>query len=552
MSKRVSGKIVDVFNRRIFKGIIEIESGRIKNISKADKVEDIFILPGLIDSHVHIESSMLIPSEFSKMVVPRGTISVVSDPHEIANVHGVEGVEFMMKNAEKTPLKIFFGAPSCVPATPFETNGAVLDHEDIEYLLSNGCVVLSEMMNFPGVISGDEEVMRKIEVAKKLGKNIDGHALGLSNHDLKTYVDAGISTDHECSSLDEALEKIDLGMNILIREGSAAKNFEALSSLIESNTDKSMLCTDDSHPDELLKIGHIDKLIKRGLKKGYSIFDLIRVASVNPVKHYNIPVGLLRIGDCADFICVDDLENFNVVCTFIDGEAVFERGENKIVPTEEIPLNHFNATKITMEDIEVVSEGCNTSINVIEAFDGDLFTKKYLWDHNTKKGEKVTINVDKDILKIVVVNRYKKSNPQIGFIKNFGLKRGAIGGSIAHDSHNIILIGADDESIVDVCNRLIETKGGIALKDPLKNYIEELALPFSGLMTNDDGVKVAGEYDKLNSMAKEMGCLFNAPFMTLAFMSLQVIPEIKLGDKGLFDVNSFKFIPVFTNGKEQL
>jgi adenine deaminase len=550
VNREFSGKIIDVFRRRIYGGVIRIVDGKINSIIESDDIEDVYILPGLIDSHVHIESSMLIPTEFSRLVVPRGTVAVVSDPHEIANVHGVKGVEFMLQNAKRSPLKMFFGAPSCVPATEFETNGAVIGHEEIKYLLSNGCIVLSEMMNFPGVISGDKEVMKKIEVAKSLGKKIDGHALGLSNHDLRKYVEAGISTDHECSTLDEALEKIDLGMKILIREGSAAKNFEALSSLIETHTNDVMLCTDDSHPDELLKIGHIDKLIKRGLKKGYSIFDLLTVASVNPVKHYGLPVGLLRIGDPADFICVDDLENFNVTCTFIDGEPVYERGKNKIISVDEIPLNHFNASKIKKEDIKVYSKGCKTSINVIEAFDGDLFTKKFLWQHNYKNGEEVRTDTDLDILKIVVVNRYIDSKPAVGFIRNFGLKSGAIGGSIAHDSHNIILIGVDDESIVKVCNRLIDMKGGIALIDPSLNVIEELALPYSGLMTNEDGIKVAEKYDALNKKAKELGCGFHAPFMTLAFMSLLVIPEIKIGDKGLFDVTSFNFIPIFENGNE--
>jgi adenine deaminase len=550
VSREVSGKIIDLFRRRIYGGVIRIVNGKINSIIESEDIEDVYILPGLIDSHVHIESSMLIPNEFSRLVVPRGTVAVVSDPHEIANVHGVKGVEFMLQNAKRSPLKMFFGAPSCVPATEFETNGAVIGHEEIKYLLSNGCIVLSEMMNFPGVISGDKEVMKKIEVAKSLGKKIDGHALGLSNHDLRKYVEAGISTDHECSTLDEALEKIDLGMKILIREGSAAKNFEALSSLIETHTNDVMLCTDDSHPDELLKIGHIDKLIKRGLKKGYSIFDLLTVASVNPVKHYGLPVGLLRIGDPADFICVDDLVNFNVTCTFIDGEPVYERGKNKIISVDEIPLNHFNASKIKKEDIKVYSKGCKTSINVIEAFDGDLFTKKFLWQHNYKNGEEVRTDTDLDILKIVVVNRYIDSKPTVGFIRNFGLKSGAIGGSIAHDSHNIILIGVDDESIVKVCNRLIDMKGGIALIDPALNVIEELALPYSGLMTNEDGIKVAEKYDALNKKAKELGCGFHAPFMTLAFMSLLVIPEIKIGDKGLFDVTSFNFIPIFENGNE--
>ncbi len=545
MKQFISGKIVDVFNRRIFDGVIVVENKIIVDIYESENVENIFILPGLIDSHVHIESSMLIPTEFSKMIVPRGTVSVVSDPHEIANVHGISGVEFMINNAAKSPVKMFFGAPSCVPATSFETSGATLNHKDVETLLKNGCVVLSEMMNFPGVINGEEEVMKKIAVAKKLGKNIDGHALGLSNQNLKKYVDAGISTDHECSTLEEALEKIELGMKILIREGSAAKNFEALSTLIKTHSDDVMLCTDDSHPDELLKIGHIDKLIKRGLKKGYSIFDLITTASVNPVMHYNLPVGLLRKGDSADFICVDNLDDFTVISTFINGDVVYDKGITFIDSQKEIPLNHFNATKIIAEDIKVYSPGAGTSINVIEAFDGDLYTKNFVWMHNISEGEEVLSDVGSDILKVVIVNRYKKAMPTVGFIKNFGLKSGAIGGSIAHDSHNVILIGVDDQSIIDVGNRLIELKGGIVLKDFGSDQFVELPLPFSGLMTNTPGEKVANKYEELNIAVKSMGCTFNAPFMTMAFMSLLVIPEIKLSDKGLFDVNTFSFLPVF-------
>ncbi len=549
MRKSISGTIVDVFNRRFLKGIVVIEDEIIVDIYESDKVDDVFILPGLIDSHVHIESSMLIPTEFSKMIVPRGTVSVVSDPHEIANVHGISGVEFMMSNAAKSPVKMFFGAPSCVPATNFETSGATLDHKDVEALLKNGCVVLSEMMNFPGVIDGDEEVMKKIAVAKKLGKSIDGHALGLSNDNLKKYVDAGISTDHECSTLEEALEKVELGMKILIREGSAAKNFEALSSLIKTHPGNVMLCTDDSHPDELLNIGHIDKLIKRGLKKGYSIFDLITVASVNPVKHYNLPVGLLRKGDSADFICVENLDDFTVISTFINGEIVYDKGITFIDSQSEIPLNHFNATKIIADDIKIYSPGAGTSINVIEAFDGDLYTKNFVWKHNISEGDEVLSDVGNDILKIVIVNRYKNAAPTVGFIKNFGLKRGAIGGSIAHDSHNLILIGVDDQSIIDVGNRLIELKGGIVLKDFGAEQFVELPLPFSGLMTNSPGESVANKYEELNTTVKSMGCSFNAPFMTMAFMSLLVIPEIKLSDKGLFDVNTFRFLPVFNNFK---
>jgi len=549
MKKSISGTIVDVFNRWIYKGIVVIENKIIVDIYESDNVDDVFILPGLIDSHVHIESSMLIPTEFSKMIVPRGTVSVVSDPHEIANVHGISGVEFMMSNAAKSPVKMYFGAPSCVPATTFETSGATLDHNDVEALLKNGCVVLSEMMNFPGVINGDVEVMKKIAIAKKLGKRIDGHALGLSNHNLKKYVDAGISTDHECSTLDEAKEKIKLGMNILIREGSAAKNFEALSSLIKTHPDNVMLCTDDSHPDELLNLGHIDKLIKRGLKKGFSIFDLITVASVNPVKHYNLPVGLLRIGDFADFICVDNLSDFTVISTFINGEAIYSKGITYIDSQIETPLNHFNATKIIEDDIKVYSPGVETSINVIEAFDGDLYTKNFVWKHNIAQGEEVLSNVGCDILKIVIINRYKKAVPTVGFIKNFGLINGAMGGSIAHDSHNLILIGVDDQSIIDVGNRLIELKGGIVLKQKGAEQFVELPLPFSGLMTNVQGEKVANKYEELNTTVKNMGCSFDAPFMTMAFMSLLVIPEIKLSDKGLFDVNTFSFLPVFNNIK---
>ncbi len=543
METKYQGIVVDVLNRRQFKGEIVVKNGKIDSIRVCEHDCENYILPGFIDAHVHIESSMTVPSSFARMVVSRGTVAVVSDPHEIANVMGEEGIDFMIKDAHSVPLKIYFGVPSCVPATPFESSGCILDENTVDRLLSrNDLHFLSEMMNFPGVIQGSPDVMSKIKSSQKYNKLIDGHAPGLRGDDLKRYVQAGISTDHECFSYDEALEKIQLGMKILIREGSAAKNFNELCRLIDEYPDMVMLCTDDSHPDTLLEEGHIDKLIKRGLAKGIDLYNLLNAAIVNPVNHYKLNVGLLQEGDPADFIIVDDLQNFRVQQTIIDGISVYENGNVLFVENMPTAINVFNRNKINEEDLALkIKPG---KIRVITVADGELVTGQELHDPLVKN-RNVVSDTDRDILKLVVMSRYKNDPVQIGFIKNIGLKKGAIASSIAHDSHNIIAVGVSDADIVSVVNKLIENKGGIVVGDTRKQLFLELEV--AGLMTRKKGEEVAALYNQLIERSREFGSSLESPFMTIAFMSLLVIPELKLGDKGLFDVNKFDFVDVFVN-----
>ena len=536
----VSGKIIDLINKKIFSGKINIRNRKIHEIIKCETNEDQYILPGLIDAHVHIESSMLSPSEFARVAVKHGTVATVSDPHEIANVLGLEGVHFMIENGNKVPFKFYFGAPSCVPATDFETSGAKLAAEDIEYLIRDNKVsYLAEVMNFPGVISRNNEVIRKIKVAKKYNVMIDGHAPGLSGKDLKKYCAEGITTDHECTSIKEAEEKIFSGMKILIREGSAAKNFNTLIPLLKIYPDEIMFCSDDLHPDDLME-GHINKLMLRGLDQGYNLFDLLRAATYNPVMHYNMDVGLLRKDDPADFIVIDSLEQFNVRNTYVNGEEVYGQGKTNIRKVITPRINRFECNPISEEMLKIRDKG--TNILVMGARDGELFTSKEIYRAKINNGL-ATTSVENDILKIVVVNRYKNQQPAVGFVKGFGIRKGAIASSVAHDSHNIIAAGTTDKDIVRVINRIIELKGGIAVTENEKT--SALSLDLAGLMTDKDCDYVGGKYKELTRQVQRLGSALSAPFMTLSFMALLVIPELKIGDKGLFDVNKSAFTDLF-------
>ncbi len=538
----VKGNIVDVVNKEVFKGEIFIENGLIVDIAKKNVDENVYILPGLIDSHIHVESSMLIPSEFAKVAVRSGTVAIVTDPHEIANVLGMEGVEYMIEDGNTVPFKFFFGAPSCVPATNFETSGYVFDSKSVEKLLQRDDILyLSEMMNFPGVVFNDQEVHAKIEMSKKLNKPIDGHAPGLSGDELRKYASAGITTDHECSTLEEAIEKIKVGIKIQIREGSAAKNLEALYSLIDEFPNDVMLCSDDRHPDDLLK-GHVDYLVRKCNEKRLDIFNVLRAVTYNPVKHYGLNVGLLQKNDSADFIIIDNLDDFKVQQTYINGEIVFDNGNVLIKSVNNKILNNFNVDIIAKSDLEVEAKG--EKIRVIEAIDGELFTKTLIVDAKIKNGL-VVQDIENDILKISVVNRYKKSKIITGFIKNFGFKTGAIASSIAHDSHNIIAVGANDSDLLNAINKVIENRGGVAVSNNGKIY--DLPLPIAGLMSNNPAEEVALAYEKINKITKEIGTKLKAPLMTLSFMALLVIPEFKIGDKGLFDGNKFEFVDLFVN-----
>ncbi|MBE0647347.1 MAG: adenine deaminase [Bacteroidales bacterium] len=536
----LEGNIVDVVGKRIFQGKVTVADGRIVNITEGESGSDLYIMPGLVDAHIHIESSMLIPSEFARLAVVHGTVATVSDPHEIANVLGIPGVMFMIGNGRKVPFKFNFGASSCVPATNFETAGASLGVDEITALLSMPEIrYLSEMMNFPGVLYSDPLVMAKLEAAKKTGKPIDGHAPGLRGEQAKTYIEAGISTDHECFAKPEALDKIGYGMKILIREGSAAKNFDALASLIDEYPEMVMLCSDDKHPNDLA-IGHINDLVIRALKNGSKFMDVIRSCTFHPVKHYNLPVGLLQTGDPADMIVVDNLKDFHVLVTYVDGKIVAENGKTHINSVEETPSNNFNAGPMNAEELQVpVQKG---RIRVQKALDGQLITEEMDVSPRIVVGL-VVADPERDILKLVVRNRYRDAPPAIGFTNGFGLKRGAIASCVAHDSHNIVAVGADDESIARAINLIVDSKGGISIVEGDHEMV--IPLPFAGIMSDQDGYGIAQLYEQMDQWAKRLGSSLRAPYMTLSFMALLVIPELKLSDKGLFDGNKFAFKSLF-------
>jgi adenine deaminase len=556
MALQLKGNMVDIPGREIYPAEITADNGKIISIKKLPLQHtplSSYILPGFIDAHVHIESSMLVPSEFAKLAVVHGTVATVSDPHEIANVCGMEGVEFMIANGKTVPFKFNFGAPSCVPATDFETAGASLNSARVQTLLEKKEIkYLSEMMNFPGVLHQDEEVMKKIASSLRLGKPVDGHAPGLRGKEAKQYIDAGISTDHECFTREEAVDKLQYGMKILIREGSAAKNFEALATLLEEYPQSMMFCSDDKHPDSLVA-GHINLLCQRAVAKGIDVFNVLQAACINPVLHYKLDVGILRKNDPADFIVVKDLKKFEVIQTYINGQLVAENSKSLIITEAAVIINQFNCSKKSPEDFRYLlnkwgEEENMEQVYVIEALDGQLITNKLLTEVKNIKvtGNFLESNPEKDILKIVVVNRYKDAPIAKSFIKNIGLKKGAIASSVAHDSHNIVAVGVDDESICKAINLIIESRGGISCVSPGlpgENGEESLlALPVAGLMSNEDGYKIAKAYTAIDAMAKGLGSGLSAPFMTLSFMALLVIPHLKLSDLGLFDGDEFKLL----------
>jgi adenine deaminase len=531
------GNIVDIVSKKIRKGRVFYDDKIISIEYDSSIDDDRYILPGLVDAHVHIESSMLTPLEYAKVAVSHGVVAAVTDPHEIANVCGVEGIYYMVDSARKTPMKIWFGVPSCVPATPFETSGYAISSDQIEVLFQAGvCSHLSEMMNFPGVIFDNEEVWKKINVAKKCNKCIDGHAPMLMGEDLKKYITAGITTDHECTTLSEARAKIDLGMKIMLRQSSASRDFQHLISLISEFPDRIMFCTDDCHPDDLEK-GYINLLVNSALSQKYDLFDVMQGAVKTASDHYNLGLGMLQVSDCADFIVVDNLNNFNVLSTVIDGVEVYDGVQVNIVGSNEKVINNFYSNSITVHNLLVKKVA--SSMNVIQVVEDSLITNKIVYPLKDDE-DVVESNIHDDVLKMVVLNRYIKAEVSVGFVKGFNLKKGAIAGTIAHDSHNIIAVGVDDVSIIKAISRVQFEKGALVVVDGDEEKV--LSLPVAGLMSNLSCSEVVLKYNLLSKAATGLGCRLKAPFMTLAFMSLLVIPQLKLGDRGLFDVNKFEFI----------
>jgi adenine deaminase len=546
MTKEFKSNLIDLYARETYAVQVIVEDSKIKSITKINETVEGYILPGFVDAHVHVESSMLVPSEFAKLAVVHGTVATISDPHEIANVLGMRGVDFMIENGKKVPFHFFFGAPSCVPATNFETAGANIDAHDIEILLKKPEIVyLAEMMNYPGVIFHDKDVHAKLEVAKLLGKPIDGHAPGLMGEQMRKYFKGGdeknellITTDHECFKLEEAEEKLALGVNIMIREGSAAKNFEELIPLLKKYPKQIMFCCDDKHPDSLIE-NHINSHVKRALHKGHDLYDVLRASSINVMEHYNLPVGKLQQGDSADFIIIDTIPDFNIIETYIKGQLVAENGISLIKSVETEILNNFNCSPKQVSDFAIPQE--SNIIRVIQTLDGQLVTNEIKID--VKSAEFTDSNTDKDVLKIAVVNRYENAPVAIAFIKNFDLKHGAIASCVAHDCHNIVVVGTNDEDMCKAVNLIIENKGGISLSHG-KDHMN-IPLPIAGIMTNKNGYEIANEYIAIDKKAKELGTTLRAPFMTLSFMALLVIPKLKLSDKGLFDGETFQFTNVF-------
>lgn len=540
----VVGNVVDIVERSVQAAEVVVEAGRIAAIKPVTAKPATYLLPGFIDAHVHVESSMLVPSEFARAAVVHGTVSTVSDPHEIGNVLGVAGVKYMLENAAQVPFKFNFGAPSCVPATTFETAGATISVAEVEQLLDDPRIrYLSEMMNFPGILYGDPDCLAKVRAAHERGKRVDGHAPGLRGAEAAKYIAAGITTDHECFTKEEALDKLAVGCKISIREGSAARNFDALYTLLGEFPGEVMLCSDDKHPDQLL-LGHINELVRRAVERGIDVYDALLAACIVPINHYGLDVGRLRVGDPADFIEVDSLTEFNVLRTWIDGRLVAEGGQTKIPAVPVAVANKFEPSRLSEPEIAVsVPADDVEKLQVIEALDGQLITNRLEFPVQILH-EAVHYNLDLDVLKLVVVNRYYKAPPAVAYIKNFGLKRGAMASSVAHDSHNVIAVGVADEDIVAAVNLVMEAGGGLSAVCLAENVRDVLPLPVAGLMATGSCEEVGRAYGKLDQQVKAWGSPLRAPYMTLSFMALLVIPALKLSDRGLFDGGKFEFTPL--------
>ncbi len=532
----IRGNVVNPFTEEIYPAEINMQDGVIECVKQIEGNFNQYVLPGFIDAHIHIESSMLTPSRFAEAVVPHGTTSVVSDPHEIANVLGIDGIKYMIKDASLVPLNVFFTAPSCVPATPFETSGAVIGSNKIDELLKDDEIVaLGEMMNFPGVLTGDSEVIAKIKAAKTYKKPVDGHAPLLTGNDLCKYIAAGISTDHECTIPGEVIEKRKLGMKVMLRQGSSAKN---LADLIGAGGD--FIVSDDKHPEDLLK-GHIDLMLREAVELGEDPVEALKMVTINPAAHYNLDTGLIAPGRAADIVVVDDLRNFNVKEVYIGGNIAAREGKalfgfKPLELESTFKINHKKA-----EDFEILSSQKEEKVRVIDVVEGQLLTEESEATLQVANG-KIESDVKNDILKIAVLERYGHNWMTNAFIHGFGLKKGAIASSVAHDSHNIIAVGTNPQNMADAVNRLVDNNGGLVAA--VDGHYHSLRLPIGGLMSTESAEDVALKLEKLHHFLKSMGCKLASPFMTMSFLALLVIPKLKISDRGLFDVEKFDFVDV--------
>ncbi len=536
------GMIVDVISGRIFPGAVVVRDQKIISVAEAsgDVPRGRFITPVIGSAHTHIESSMLPPSEFARHAMAFGEGFGVHDPHEIANVLGVLGVEWMIQDGKNSSFHFCWGAPSCVPESPLVRTAAVIDADDVRYLLSKPEIAyLSEVMAFPLVLAGEPQIMSKIAAAKAAGKPIDGHAPGLRGSDAARYAAAGISTDHECVSLEEARDKLNAGMKILVREGSAAKNYSALCELLHSHPDRVMFCSDDIHPDDLLR-GHMDTLIRRAIGDGVPAMSAIRAASRNTIQHYGLPVGLLQPGDRADFLIVEDLKDFRVKETYLQGILVAKDGKSLEAAAKPEPVNAFQHYPLSIDDFSIPAR--RGRVRVIEVYDGQLITGQHVTEPKIS-GNELVADLERDILFLAVVDRVTPSKPALGFVRNFGLKGGALASSVAHDSHHVIAVGTSKQELFHAIEAVRKAGGGIsAVREG-----EELILPLvhAGLMSSDSGEIVAERYETLDRFAKSMGSPLRAPFMTLSFLVLTVIPSLKMSNFGLVDVEQFTSCELF-------
>jgi adenine deaminase len=546
-----NARLVNVFSGDIHLTNVAVHEGTVIGMGDYQAKEEVdlkgkYLVPGFFDGHVHLESSMVTPAEFARAVVPSGTTTVIIDPHEIANVMGLDGIRYMLESSQGLPLDVYIMLPSCVPATHLETSGAKLTSYDLSLLLGNERVLgLAEMMNFPGVIFEDREVLDKIRIAQ--GKRIDGHAPGLKGKDLCAYIGAGIKSDHECTTVAEAKEKLRLGMYIMVREGTAARNLEDLLPLINrDNSRKCFFVTDDRHPQDLLEEGHINSIIKKAVKLGLDPITAIQMATINAAEYFKLSnVGAVAPGYRADMVVLKDMKNFGIEKVFKNGKLVAQNGQilpRKIKETEVTIRSSMNVNWMGLEGFDIKAEA--DKVRVIQVVPGQIVTRKLIVSPKVEKS-KVVVDIDRDILKIAVVERHLASgNVGIGLVKGFGLKKGALASSVAHDSHNIVIVGAKDEDMMTAAIEVVRMRGGQAVvKDD--EVIASLALPIAGLMSNRPLEEVSDKVKKLNRTVTELGCRLKEPFMTLSFLALPTIPELKLTDKGLVDVEKFQIVPLF-------